>query len=401
MGDLLRSLRLLTGGNSVHAELQRQVESQLRVPLCRAVSTGRAAMTLLLRALRRLDQRGRTVVLVPSYTCYSVPASIVKAGLTPQPVDVDPHTLDIRKEGLAHVDPDRTLALVATNLYGLPNDLPYLTGWAKDRGVFVVDDAAQAMGASIGGQCSGTFGDVGLYSLDKGKNVSAIDGGLIVSHSAAVKAALAEGPALPPASLHETSVWLAKLAAYVALLHPRLYWIPNGLPGLGLGMTAYTTEYPIHDLSRVAAALAATMLARLDDLTAQRRANGRRLAGLLEQVPGVAVIRPLPGAEPAYLRLPLLAIDGQVRDRLVTALNAAGFGATGSYPASIVDIPALTSTFGPAGVRAEAGRDVARRILTLPTHPYVTERDIVRIAETVDASSRRVRGTVVAGATAH
>ena len=181
-GDLLRwTGRVLSGRRQIDA-LRETVRGTFGVAHCFPVSTGRAALTLLLQALSRLSPDRREVI-VPAYTCFSVPASIVKAGLTPRIVDVRPDTLDFSADALAGVDGRSVLAVIATNLYGMPNDLPALSQAARQMGAFLIDDAAQAMGADVGGRASGTWGDAGLYSLDKGKNISAIDGGLLVTRS--------------------------------------------------------------------------------------------------------------------------------------------------------------------------------------------------------------------------
>jgi len=307
--------------------------------------------------------------------------------------DIDPATLDFDYEQLRQLDLRRVLAIVATNLYGLPNDLPTLVSIARERGIFVIDDAAQALGARVGDRWCGTWGDAGLYSFDKGKNLSAIDGGVVVSDSVRLKDAIArEFDALPAAAMSESLHGMTKLAAYITLLPPRLYWIPNSIPALGLGETVYTTEYPMTRPPSFLSALAARMLPRLDAYTARRRSNAERMLQGLRDIAGVQPIRAVTGAEPVYLRLPVLVRDRRTRDAAIASLKRAGIGATGSYPRSIADVPELAVHLrGDHG--ASGGRTVASRIMTLPTHPYVTEQDCARAV----AVLRRVLETTSGG----
>ena len=78
---------------------------------------------------------------------------------------------------LERCDFSRVLAVVTANLYGIPNALPDLERIARERGVYLLDDAAQSLGARLGGRAVGTFGDAGLYSFDKGKIICTIQGG--------------------------------------------------------------------------------------------------------------------------------------------------------------------------------------------------------------------------------
>ena len=196
--DVVRWLGTLATDASSIDTLCRTIATRAGVSYCRATCTGRAAMTLILRALKRAGSEGRDEVIVPAYTCYSVAASVVRAGLKPRIVDVSLATLDYEWPQLDAVDTGRTLAVIGTNLYGMPNDMPRLAAFSRERRLFLVDDAAQALGASVGGRLSGTWGDVGIYSLDKGKNVSAMDGGLILSSNETVVRALEkEVSALP------------------------------------------------------------------------------------------------------------------------------------------------------------------------------------------------------------
>jgi perosamine synthetase len=376
LSALLSSIAAWIGRENAGHRLEQRLQTLLGVQSCVMVSTGRAGLTVLLRSLQRLSDTTRDEVLIPSYTCYSVAGSIMKAGLNVRLADIDPATLDFDYDRLRRSDMRRVLAVVATNLYGLPNDMLRLIDIARDRGSFVVDDAAQALGARVAGRWCGTLGDAGILSFDKGKNLSAIDGGAIVTDSRRIADVVAaDTNRLPAPSVADQTHALIKAAAYVTLLPPRLYWIPNSIPALGLGKTVYTTDYPVTRHPRWLSALALTMLARLSAYTAQRRANAERMRAAMSDVDSVETITPAAGTEPAYLRLPVLLRHREMRDAAVVALDRAGIGATGSYPTSIADVPALAGKIRGDDRDAAGGRDVANRIMTLPTHPFVTEHD--------------------------
>jgi dTDP-4-amino-4,6-dideoxygalactose transaminase len=384
LADLARWARLAASSADVETMLRRDICSRFGVRHCFLTNTGRAGQTLLLRAMRRLAPSARDEVVVPSYTCYSVAASVVKAGLRPRIVDISPDTLGYEPHEIARTDFSRVLAIIATNLYGLPNDLPALSRLARDHHVFLIDDAAQAMGATVGGRASGTWGDAGLFSFDKGKNVSAIDGGVIVTNSDTMAEALDKEIAdLPGATASPVDV--AKVVAYSLFLRPSLYGIPQRIPQLGLGRTVFTTDFAVARPSRVLAALGVTMVRRLGSFTAARRANAEALSRELRGM-GVNPVAPLPGSEPVYLRLPVLAASEWEQRAAIDVLTAAGIGATRSYPASLADLPELRGVLANGRLVATGGRDVASRVVTLPTHPFVTAADIRRTVRTLSSS---------------
>jgi dTDP-4-amino-4,6-dideoxygalactose transaminase len=362
---------------AAEARLHDEVTRQFGVRHCFSTSTGRAGLTLLLRALRQLATADRDEVVIPAYTCYSVAASVVKAGLRPRIVDVLPGTLDFDPEALERSDFSRVLAVIATNLYGIPNDLPALATMARARGAFLIDDAAQAMGASVGGRWSGTWGDAGLFSFDKGKSIAAIDGGLVVTDSTDIATAMREemkGLAAPGAAA--SSVLVAKAVAYSALLRPSLYGIPARIPQLELGKTIFSTDFPLERPSLPLVALAGTMMRRLAEFSSARRRNAELLRARLEQLPGLRTPQVMATAHPTFVRLPVLLPTRAARETALTELNRLGIGATGSYPQSLVDVPELQGRMAQPEVAFPGGRAVANRILTLPTHPYVTASDV-------------------------
>jgi perosamine synthetase len=395
--DLARWLARSLSYGEPAAVLQQQFRHRFGAQHAFLTTTGRAGMTVLFRALRRLAPADRDEVVVPSYTCYSVAASAVRAGLRPRVVDVSPDTLDYDFDDLARTDFSKVLAIVATNLYGLPNDLPALARLAKTNGVFLIDDAAQAMRAIVGGRMSGTWGDAGLYSFDKGKNVAAIDGGVIVTASDSVAHAVAaECEQLPVASLAETSAAVAKALIYAAMLRPWLYWIPNAIPQLELGKTVYTTAFAIDRPSRALTSLASTMMPRLDHFTDTRIRNAQALLEATRGLAGIRTIRCGATAMPVYLRLPILVGNPDLRRRIIATLNEHGIGATGSYPASLADVEGLRDSLADRTPHADGGRQIAKQIVTLPTHAFVHRSDIDRIAALLSDLTERSTRTCAA-----
>jgi perosamine synthetase len=353
--------------NALHAELARLSQRDV----CRSFSSGRAAMVVALRAMKAVAGSRRTRVVIPGYTCYSVAAALENTGLTPVLCDVDPRTLSPDLEALARIDLSGVLAIISANLYGIPNDTAEIARIAAAAGAYLLDDAAQSLGASIGGTPAGGFGDVGLYSFDKGKNIPTMQGGALVARRGVLSEEIErQWTALPFSAPAETCMNAGKLAAYSLLLKPAYFGLVRSLPGLKLGQTPYELEYPITRYSPALAGIAVRLCRRIEEINAQRIANAERLRAALADVPALQLITPPAGARPVYLRLPVLARSQTERDRLVTALEAAGIGATASYPSALADVQEVRARLAPDATETPGARLVAERILTLPTHAY-------------------------------
>lgn len=378
--DLLKWLILQPVAARKLEEFRAAICRRYQLRHCFFVSSGRAAMFLLFRVLRTLAGAGKTVVIVPSYTCYSVPAAAIRAGLRVRILDIDPVTLSYDLDQLAHTDFSQVLAIVSSNLYGIPNDLPAIAAVARQHGVYFVDDAAQSLAAVVNGQPVGSFGDAGLFSLDKGKNITSIQGGILVTQSDAIAAEIRNELAqLPAPPWQRTLAQAVQLLIYSLLLRPWLYWIPARLPFLKLGTTRYEIDYPVERYSPNLGVMAALLFQRIDAVTQKRIEAARRYFDLLRDLSFLDLPKPLSGAEPVYLRFPLRVDSPERRERLLAALQASGLGATPSYPGSTLDIPEAQSFLDREHSHGAAGRALSARILTLPTHPYVRAQHIERI----------------------
>jgi dTDP-4-amino-4,6-dideoxygalactose transaminase len=356
------------------------------------LSSGRAALTVLLQAMRQhVDRRE---VVVPAYTCFSVASAVARAGLTIRLCDVDPVTLDLDLAALGRLDLARVLAIVPSGLYGLPGDLTALERLARGAGAFLVDDAAQCLGATKDARPCGTFGDAGFYSLGRGKGITTMGGGILVT----AREDLARSVTDVVGRLRRPSMLAAGTAIggallYSGLLRPSRYWLVDRIPFLELGGSHFDPDFPMTQLSGYQRRLAAQVLPLVDGYNKIRRDHADHLRSGLEGTGGISVPRPVPGASPVYLRFPILTRDTVQRVELLQALRAAGIGASASYPTPIGDIPGIGRHLAADQAPCAAASAIATRILTLPTHPWVTADDVARMVTLI----RRVAVTAGGG----
>ena len=339
------------------------------------VSSGRAALAVLLRALQQ-DSDRREVVL-PAYTCFSVPSAVARAGLVIRLCDVDPKTLDLDLNALVQLDLGKALCIVPSGLYGMPGDLSALEQIARDSRTFLVDDAAQCLGATKEGRPCGTFGDAGFYSLGRGKGLTTMGGGILVTRQDDLARRIEqEVSTLPRPAAWNVCAAVGSSLVYAAMLRPSRYWLLDHVPFLELGASHFEPDFPIAQLSAYQRRLARRLLPLLDSYNRIRREHADQLRAGIEGVEGIEVPRPLEGANPVYLRFPILTRDESHRSGLLRGFREAGIVASPSYPTSIGDIPGIAAYLAPDQEPCPGARSIATRILTLPTHPWVTTRDI-------------------------
>jgi dTDP-4-amino-4,6-dideoxygalactose transaminase len=165
--------------------------------------------------------------------------------------------------------------------------------------------------------------------------------------------------------------------------HPRGWWAAARTGVQRWGDNPNSWGYAVRRLSPVQSRIGTAQLAGLDEINRTRRENGRRLTAVLESVEFVQALEAEPDAEPIFLRLPVLVDSAERRERLYRSLWTAGLGPGRMYGHALPEIfPQLD---GPA---CPGAADVARRLLTLPTHHYVTQEDIIRIGNIFQGEGR-------------
>jgi perosamine synthetase len=357
---------------------KRQLKSYLGVRHCFFVSSGRAALTIILKAISQISGKGE--VIVPAYTCFTVPAAVVRAGLKVRLNDIDAGTFDLNHSQLESQNLKNVLAIVAASLFGLPSDMKKISEFARKNGLFVVDDSAQSLGASWDGRKAGTLGDVGFYSLSKGKNITTIEGGIIVTDddNLARRIELLVCT-LPEAHKLKNLTFFLKSLIYAILLHPRLYRLPSGLPFLKLGISEFNPNFKMRSLTSWQASLGTRLMGRLGQLNQKRRENAEQLVHELRGFNGLILPRISSACEPAFLRLPVLVEDRGLREKIYRGLLNAGIGVSKMYPLALDQIPSLRPYLAGETDRFPRARFVASHILTLPTHPFLKNGDKERI----------------------
>lgn len=168
---------------------EKEFASYLNVPYAIGVASGTDAITLALKALN--IQKGQEVLLpVNSYpTAFAVAASGARLRL----LDVHPNTFTMHPEKIESSITSSTKAIMVVHLYGQPAHLEPILKIAKKHKLYVIEDAAQAHGASYKGKKVGTFGDIGCFSFYPTKNLGAYgDGGMVVTHNKRIAAIVRE-----------------------------------------------------------------------------------------------------------------------------------------------------------------------------------------------------------------
>ncbi len=378
--QLLRAQTGMALGQRHLQRLEAELKDYFHVNHVFLISSGKAALALILTALASLSPRRQ--VLIPAYTCFSVPSAIVKAGLEICLCDVDPESLDFDFGLLERSITQDTLCAIPTHLLGLPSDIDRVKTICEQRGVFVVEDAAQAMGGRHNGSFLGTLGDVGFFSLGRGKNITCGSGGVILTNSDHIATRIqAEYAKLKSEPRFSVTMGLLGILAMCLFMDPRLYWIPASLPILRLGETNFYNDFPMHRLSGARASVLLGWRERLEKFNAARRLIARELVRRLPS--GNQMVRFPGGAQVAPLRMPLLMASKRAKDELCVRGRAAGLGTSPLYPTAISAIPELRGRLTRTDFPAAAL--VADCLVTLPVHPLVRGKDLDALCALVNA----------------
>ncbi|WP_401736373.1 DegT/DnrJ/EryC1/StrS family aminotransferase [Stenotrophomonas pavanii] len=379
----------LPGGGDLREILARQ----LGTPPLQLTCSGTHALLIALRTLRKRAPKRDTVIL-PAYTCPLVPIAVHSLGLRVQLCDTRRGHFDFDPAQLSRLADARTLAILPTHLGGRIADVERACDIARRAGAWVIEDAAQALGARIGNSSVGLRGDIGFFSLAAGKGLSLHEGGLLVSRDDELRAALAEHAAEQVrSSLRWELLRSVQLLGLAACYRPSLLSLVYGNPlrnALQRGDLEeavgdiFPLDIPQHRVSHWRQNIGANAARRLPAFLQAGRLRALQLRVQLAQLPAVEVVDGLAGTGGTWPMLMLLMPSQRARDAALDALWPRGLGASRMFIHALPDYAYLRGIV-PQDDMPNA-RDFAARMLTLGNSAWQTREETAKILRALAAA---------------
>ena len=285
-------------------------------------------------------------VIVPSFTYIASVNTIAQTGATPVFAESRAGDWMLDPEDVERRITPRTKAIMPVHLFGAACDMPAIMEIARRHGLRVLEDAAEALGTTLGGRQVGTFGDAGSFSFFGNKTVTTGEGGMVVTDDDELAAKLrqvkGQGQSLT-----------------------RRYW--HEVLGFNYRMT------------NICAAIGLAQAERLPAILAAKRRLARFYRQALADLP-VSFQQPLPGVDSADWLVSLLLPPGTDRERLMAEMGEAG------VETRPVFYPAHHMPMYRSDERFPIAEDIAARGLSLPSFPALTDDELDRVQHALRAA---------------
>jgi dTDP-4-amino-4,6-dideoxygalactose transaminase len=287
--------------------LEKEMQAYFPSPYAKAHMNGTSALMSMFMAL---DLPRGSEILAPSYTAWATTAPMHLFGLVPVFVDINPRSMTFDVEYAKKCVGPRTKAVLPMHSFGNPCDMDQICDFGKERGLIVLEDAAQALGASLKGKRVGTWGAIGAFSFQSSKVLPAIEGG---------------------AGLYHAREHYERAATFGGYELPAGF--PKDSPYRRYQGTGFGPKLRIHPL---AAAIARHQFRKVDEHNAMVDAQLRKLNQRITTLPGVSCPYVRPDAKRVYWGTNMIFIDagkaGAPKEALMKALQAEGVqAAEGEY----------------------------------------------------------------------
>jgi len=343
--EVLRSGRLSLGPTGPRFE--RALAAAVNAPHCAAVSSGTAGLHL---CMHLAGVRPGDEVITSPYSFVASANCAVYEGATPVFADIDPRTFNVDPAAVEAAVTTRTKAVVAVDIYGYPCELDELRAVCDRHGLYLVEDACEALGATYKGRPLGSHGHPATFAFYPNKQITTGEGGAVTTGSEEEHELLVS---LRNQGRLETSSWL---------LHGRL------------GFN--------YRLDNISAALGLAQLERLDQILAARRSVAARYGELLA---AVDVETPVADDDDHVRSWFVYVVElprGVDRDGLIRRLGGQGIDCAPYLP-SIHLQSYMRERFGFAEGLCPVSEDASARTMALPFHARLEREDQERVVETL------------------
>lgn len=345
--EVLRSGRIAQG--PLVARFEEEFAALTGVSHAVAVNNGTTSLVASLHALGLGP--GDEVITTP-FTFAATLNAILETGATARFADISEEDFAIDVDAISALIGPRTRAIMPVHLFGQMADMERISALAAAHGLHIVEDAAQAHGASQNGRRAGSFG-VGSFSFYATKNLTTGEGGMITTDD-------------------------GDLAARLRIMRNQ-------------GMRAryeYVMQGHNYRLTDLQAALVLPQLARYEQTITQRARNAAALSAGLAGVTGLIVPRELPGRQHVWHQYTVrITPDARVsRDEFVDSLTAAGIGSGAYYPRLVFDYEAYRNRDDVVVQPTPVAARIAEQVVSLPVHNHLSEADLDTIVSTVRAT---------------
>jgi len=356
--------------------------------------SGTASLMVILQTFARLSSR--KAVVVPAYTCPLVVFAIIKSQLQVRVCDVSPHSFQLDPEQLATLCDHDTLAIMPTHLGGRIADLNPIIALAKQCGAYVVEDAAQALGARYHGKSVGMHGDAGFFSLAAGKGLSIFEGGVWIAADPGLQVELRRtSQQMVPARLRWEALRCLQLAGYAAAYRPFALRYVYGHPlrralrdGDRVAATRdyFSPEIPLHRVSAWRQAVGCRALLRLKDF---HRDLAHQAALRLPQLRAIPKITVLTDSDEAMGTWPMFMAElpnEMLCNQALNELWGAGDGVGRMFAYALPDYEYLRPWVGKQSV--PNAQRFAACSMTISNSPWLDDTRFGRIVDVLSSHCR-------------
>ena len=326
------------GGKNVQ-EFEKLASKFVKSKYAVAVNSGTAALQA---ALLALDVKYGDEVLLPSFTFVATANAVISVGAKPVFVDILKENYTMDPNDLKKKITKKSKVIIPVHLYGNVAYMNQLNEIAKKNNLKIIEDAAQSLGSTYKGKHTGTFSELGCYSLYPAKVMTAGEGGFIVTNS-------------------------KKLLEKLRMIrnHGMVHGYDTQVFGLNLR------------LPELSAAIAKIQIKKLPSFLIKRRKNAKILSELISDL-NIEIPTERKNEKVNWY---LYTIATKNRDKLLKKLNSKGIGAAAYYPTPVHKTP-----FYNKKIKLSVTDWAASHVLSLPIHPLVTTKNIEFIAKTIRES---------------